>query len=208
MTPEQRAAKVVLDIREHGLFNHVTDERWMRYIADAIEQATEGYLPIPDANEFDDVVRLLGIEDSNLTPVEAVEELMGQAKAWKEACRKAGICMSCATGELGHPCHDCLGTGWNGGAPVGYVAADELPREPGTCKCGRAPINKDGICATCEDEQRPAQWRAFHAVAWPHLWGIETTDPVANEAGLEIVIAPCMPEHAAKEIASIFNNRT
>jgi len=130
MTPEQRAAGVAVEVREHGLFNHVTDETWMRYIASAIEQATEGYLPISDANEFDDVVRLLGIEDSHLSPAEAVEELMGEAKAWKEACRKAGICMSCATGAP-EPfgCIDCLNTGWNGGSPAGYISEEKATRQ-------------------------------------------------------------------------------
>jgi hypothetical protein len=227
MTPEQRAAKVVVDIREHALFNHVTDELWMRYITAAIEQATEGYLPIPDANEFDDVVRLLGIEDSHLTPVEAVQELMEQAKAWKDACRKAGICMSCA---LSAPepfgCTDCLNTGWTSGAPAGFIP--DLPREPGTCKCGAAPINSNGRCATCEDEQLAgvaeqsgagapetsvrcgapaAQWRAFYNASYPKLWGIETSDPAAHEAGLEIVVAPCMPGHAAKDIVAAWNAR-
>jgi hypothetical protein len=51
------------------------------------------------------------------------------------------------------------------------------------------------------------RWRAFHAAAWPKLWGIETTDPLSIEAGLEIVIAPSMPEHAAKSVAAIFNQQ-
>lgn len=42
---------------------------------------------------------------------------------WKEACRRGGICMSCATGSP-EPfgCTDCLNTGWEGGSPAGYVA--------------------------------------------------------------------------------------
>lgn len=87
----------------------------------------------------------------------------------------------------------------------GRRPANELPREPGTCKCGGAPINKDGICATCADEQRPGQWVAFKNVAYPHLWGIETTDPRAVDAGLDMLIAPCMPEHAAKTLAEVYN---
>jgi len=50
------------------------------------------------------------------------------------------------------------------------------------------------------------QWRAFHAAAWPLLWGIETSDPAAYEAGLEIIVAPCMPEHAAKTLAEAYNS--
>lgn len=68
-------------------------------------------------------------------------------------------------------------------------------------------IRKDGMCATCADEKpEPApQWKAFHAMAWPKLWGIETTDPRAAQAGLEILVAPCMPEHAAKALANAYN---
>lgn len=50
-----------------------------------------------------------------------------------------------------------------------------------------------------------AQWRAFYNVSYPKLWGIETSDPAAIEAGLEIVVAPCMPEHAAKDIVAAWN---
>ena len=51
------------------------------------------------------------------------------------------------------------------------------------------------------------QWRAFYNVAYPKLWGIETDDPAAVEAGLEIVVAPCMPEHAAKDIVRAWNEK-
>ena len=50
-------------------------------------------------------------------------------------------------------------------------------------------------------------WKAFHAMAWPKLWGIKTTDYRAIGAGLEIVIAPSMSEHAAKSVAAIFNQQ-
>jgi len=50
-----------------------------------------------------------------------------------------------------------------------------------------------------------AQWRAFYNVSYPKLWGIETTDPRAVEAGLEILVAPCMPEHAAKTLSDAYN---
>lgn len=53
-----------------------------------------------------------------------------------------------------------------------------------------------------------AQWKAFYNVSYPKLWGIETSDPAAVEAGLEIVVAPCMPEHAAKDIAKAWNEKT
>lgn len=116
MTPEQRAAGVCVAVREHGLFNHVTDETWMRHIEAAIKSALDDALP--DANDLDEVVHALGIEDSDTTPADAVRELMAQAKAWKEACRKAGVCMSCATGAPEtFGCIDCLNTGWNGGSP-------------------------------------------------------------------------------------------
>ena len=51
------------------------------------------------------------------------------------------------------------------------------------------------------------QWRAFYNASYPKLWGIETTDPAAIEAGLEIVVAPCMPEHAAKDLVAAFNSK-
>ena len=177
MTPQDRARKVVEDVRDHKMFNVDTDGTWERYIASAIKCALEDALP--DANELDEVVHELGIEDSDTTPAEAVRVLKSDVRRWSEACRRAGICMSCATAELMEPCHDCLGTGFDGGAPAGYVR--ELPREPGTCRCGSAPINSDGRCATCGDDKlgsaaeqsgaSASQWRAFYAVAWPHLWG-------------------------------------
>jgi Lar family restriction alleviation protein len=52
------------------------------------------------------------------------------------------------------------------------------------------------------------EWRAFYNASYPKLWGIETTDPAAIDAGLEIVVAPCMPEHAAKEIVLAWNEKT
>lgn len=51
----------------------------------------------------------------------------------------------------------------------------------------------------------PSQWRAFHNGAYPNLWGVETIDPAALEAGLEIVVAPCMPERAARDLADAWN---
>lgn len=54
------------------------------------------------------------------------------------------------------------------------------------------------------DNPRP-QWRAFYNVAHPKLWGIEISDPAAVAAGLEILIAPCMPEHAAKALSDAYN---
>jgi hypothetical protein len=52
------------------------------------------------------------------------------------------------------------------------------------------------------------EWRAFYNASYPKLWGIETTDPAAIDAGLEIVVAPCMPEHAAKDIVNAWNKKT
>jgi hypothetical protein len=206
MTPQQHAERVVADVKDHKMFNVDTDGTWVRYIASAIKNALDESLP--DANDLDEVVHALGIEDSDTTPVEAVKNLQTELTAWRNVARRAGVCMSCAL-DAHEPfgCTDCLNTGWNGGAPTGFIR--ELPREPGTCKCGAAPVNKDGMCATCADE-KPGPiplWKAFHAMAWPKFWGIETTDYRAIEAGLEIVIAPCMPEHAAKSVAAIFNQQ-
>lgn len=133
MTPQERARKVVEEVREHKMFNVDTDGTWERYIASAIKCALEDSLP--STNDLDEVVHELGIEDSDTTPAEEVRALKAEAanycssmQRWSEACRRAGVCMSCATGELGEPCHDCLGTGWNGGAPTGYVSQDNVER--------------------------------------------------------------------------------
>lgn len=206
MTPQQHAERVVADVKDHKMFNVDTDGTWVRYIASAIKNALDDELP--NANDLDEVVHALGIEDSDTAPAEAVKNLQAELIAWRNVARRAGICMSCALGaHEPFGCTDCLNTGWNGGAPTGFIP--ELPREPGTCKCGAAPVNKDGMCATCADE-KPGPiplWKAFHAMAWPKLWGIETTDYRAIEAGLEIVIAPSMSEHAAKSVAAIFNQQ-
>lgn len=53
-----------------------------------------------------------------------------------------------------------------------------------------------------------AQWRAFYSASYPKLWGIETNNPTAIEAGLEIIAAPCMPEHVAKNIAAAWNAKS
>lgn len=149
MTPQERARKVVEEVRDHKMFNVDTDGTWERYIASAIKCALEDSLP--DVNELDEVVHALGIEDSHITPAEAVRNLQTELTTWKNIAQRAGICMSCA---LGAPepfgCVDCLNTGWTGGAPAGF--SPELPREPGTCRCGAAPINKNGLCAACADE--------------------------------------------------------
>lgn len=152
MTPQERAKKVVEDVREHKMFNVDTDGTWERYIASAIKCALEDTLP--DVNDLDDVVHELGIEDSHVTPAEAIKNIQTELATWRNVAQRAGICMSCA---LGTPepfgCTDCLNTGWNGGAPAGFIP--EPPKEPGTCKCGAAPINKDGMCATCADAAQP-----------------------------------------------------
>ena len=162
MTPQERARKVVEDVRDHKMFNVDTDGTWERYIASAIKNALDESLP--DANDLDEVVHVLGIEDSDTAPAEAVKNLQTELIAWRNVARRAGICMSCALGaHEPFGCTDCLNTGWNGGAPTGFIP--ELPREPGTCKCGAAPVNKDGMCATCADE-KPGPiplWKAFHA---------------------------------------------
>lgn len=48
------------------------------------------------------------------------------ATAWKDVAQRAGVCMTCA---LGAPdtfgCTDRLNTGWDGGAPAGFVRATD-----------------------------------------------------------------------------------
>jgi hypothetical protein len=93
MTPQERAKKVVEDVREHKMFNVDTDGIWELHIASAIKCAQD------------------------------------DAANW-----------------------------------AFYTQSDALlAREPGTCKCGAAPINKYGICATCADEMVDA---AAVEVAW------------------------------------------
>lgn len=46
-----------------------------------------------------------------------------RSEAWKRAARQAGVCMNCAI-AFDAPCTDCLGAGWNEGAPNGFVRAD------------------------------------------------------------------------------------
>jgi hypothetical protein len=46
---------------------------------------------------------------------------------WKEAYRRTGGCMSCAiTSPAPYGCTDCLNTGWERGAPTGYVETSAL----------------------------------------------------------------------------------
>lgn len=60
-----------------------------------------------------------------------VETLRKERDAWKAACARAGVCMSCAVQMPDpHGCFDCQGTGWDGGAPVeAREAAASLTRQ-------------------------------------------------------------------------------
>jgi hypothetical protein len=50
------------------------------------------------------------------------------------------------------------------------------------------------------------EWRAVKNVAYPKYWGIETTDPIALDAGDEIVISPQrLSELEAKTIVDAYN---
>jgi hypothetical protein len=57
-------------------------------------------------------------------------ECRAAATAWKEVAQRAGVCMTCA---LGAPdtfgCTDCLNTGWDGGAPAGFVRAGDAAQQ-------------------------------------------------------------------------------
>lgn len=83
MTPRERAQKVVEEVREHKMFNVDTDGTWERYITSAIKCALDDALP--DANNLDDVVHALGIEDSDTTPAEAVQMLQDKIAALQAA---------------------------------------------------------------------------------------------------------------------------
>lgn len=56
-------------------------------------------------------------------------------------------------------------------------------------------------------QHQPSGWRAVYNAAYPKLWGIERTDPAAVDRGEETIVAPCMPEHAAKTIVDAYNGR-
>jgi len=56
-----------------------------------------------------------------MTDIEKLKEdrVRTERDEWKDACRRAGVCMSCATSSrdpMG--CTDCLNTGRDGGAPI------------------------------------------------------------------------------------------
>ena len=58
----------------------------------------------------------------------AKEEAGRERDAWKTACQKAGVCMSCAIAMPDpHGCYDCLNTGWEGGAPIGFIPETVAP---------------------------------------------------------------------------------
>lgn len=62
-----------------------------------------------DAVHFEEAARQLKI-------------LKEQRNAWQKVAGQAGICMACAMGAPDtFGCSDCLNTGWDGGAPRGFV---------------------------------------------------------------------------------------
>jgi hypothetical protein len=47
-----------------------------------------------------------------------------QRNAWQKVAQQAGVCMACAMGAPEpYGCTDCLNTGWDGGAPHGFIPA-------------------------------------------------------------------------------------
>jgi len=172
MTPQERARKVVEDVRDHKMFNVDTDGTWERYIASAIKNALDESLP--DANDLDEVVHVLGIEDSDTAPAEAVKNLQTELIAWRNVARRAGICMSCALGaHEPFGCTDCLNTGWNGKDCDGRPAADAYSaaldklddRQCADCgyPLGDKPVFLGGVwfCATCNPAISPDYGREF-----------------------------------------------
>jgi hypothetical protein len=72
---------------------------------------------LADAIHFEEAAALIRHLSSR------VEEEKRATAGWKEACRKAGVCMSCAIAMPDpYGCGDCLNTGWELGAPVGYIS--------------------------------------------------------------------------------------
>lgn len=56
-----------------------------------------------------------------------VEEAECERDGWKAVCKRAGVCMSCALGAFEpYGCTDCLNTGWDGGAPAGFVPEQRI----------------------------------------------------------------------------------
>lgn len=52
------------------------------------------------------------------------EHYMQLAESWKRVAERAGVCMTCALGapDISIGCTDCLNTGFEHGAPQGYVS--------------------------------------------------------------------------------------
>ncbi|PPQ42112.1 hypothetical protein CKO39_18150 [Rhodopseudomonas palustris] len=48
-------------------------------------------------------------------------------------------------------------------------------------------------------------WRAFKSLLDAKAWGIETNDDDAVSKGEDIIVAPCLAEHVAKNIVEAHN---
>jgi hypothetical protein len=55
-------------------------------------------------------------------PVGLAKEAADRIEALEAALRNTGVCMSCVYGwPEPYGCTDCLNTGWEGGAPAGFI---------------------------------------------------------------------------------------
>lgn len=55
------------------------------------------------------------------------ETAKAEASEWKLVAKRAGVCMTCAIrAPEPYGCSDCLNTGWEQGAPAGYVEEAEV----------------------------------------------------------------------------------
>jgi hypothetical protein len=89
------------------------------------------------AKYADEIVDALRPHNGSSAATEEVEQLRRQLQiakdqrnAWQKVAGQAGVCMTCAMGAPDpYGCTDCLNTGWEQGAPHGYMP---IPTEPQT----------------------------------------------------------------------------
>lgn len=113
---------------------------------DALRAAILAYLTTPGLSSpaaepvaIAHVCEECGVEIEQLRPIDSgtrlyaapveLDALHGEIERLRLMLRQLGACMSCIDGPADpHGCTDCLNTGWEGGAPAGYVAESTLAR--------------------------------------------------------------------------------
>jgi hypothetical protein len=60
--------------------------------------------------------------DTRIELMFRLDAALKRIEALEAALRKTGVCMTCVFGWPDpYGCSDCLNTGWDGGAPAGFV---------------------------------------------------------------------------------------